>query len=50
LTVDGELSAQEVHPIQRQPEALALTKPGTGCNDHERPIAVGTATIIAGTT
>jgi hypothetical protein len=41
LTVDGELSAQEVHPVQCQPEALALAEPGAGCKDHERPIAVG---------
>jgi hypothetical protein len=41
LTVDGELSAQEVHPVQCQPEALALAESGTGCKDHERPMAVG---------
>jgi hypothetical protein len=40
LTIDGDLSAQEVDPIQREPEALALAKPGAGGEDYERPIAV----------
>jgi hypothetical protein len=41
LTVDCEQSAQEVHPIQCQPEALALAKSCAGCKDDERPITVG---------
>jgi hypothetical protein len=53
LLVDSQLSAQEVDPVDRQAEQLALPQPGAGGHDHGRPDVLGStgregAHLVAG--